>query len=111
MDPTHAPPPPSPGPPSSHLSPLPFLPQRGRGWQGNLSGRRAPPAATAGGERPLASPSQGQGGRGEEGGRKGRGDKWGEGGPGLGGGGAWVGSMHHPLPWLPPQRYAKIGSF
>jgi hypothetical protein len=46
-----------------------------------------------------------------EGRRKGRGDKWGEGGPGLGGGGAWVGSMHHPLPWLPPQRYAKIGSF
>jgi hypothetical protein len=37
--------------------------------------------------------------------------KGGEGGPGLGGGGAWVGFMHHPLPWLPPQRYAKIGSF
>jgi hypothetical protein len=44
-------------------------------------------------------------------GRKGRGGKWGEGGPGLGGGGAWVVSMHHPLPWLPPQSYAKIGSF
>jgi hypothetical protein len=29
----------------------------------------------------------------------------------IGGGGAWVGSMHHPLPWLPPKRYAKIGSF
>jgi hypothetical protein len=37
--------------------------------------------------------------------------KGGAGGPGLGGGGAWVGSMHHPLPWLPPQSYAKIGSF
>jgi hypothetical protein len=24
---------------------------------------------------------------------------------------AWVGSMHHLLPWLPPQIYAKIGSF
>jgi hypothetical protein len=23
--------------------------------------------------------------------------------------GAWVGSMHHPLPWLPPQTSSKIG--
>jgi hypothetical protein len=76
-----------PGPPSSPLPP-PFPLGPGGGGRGAL------PAATAGGGRPL-----------------GRGGKWGEGGPGLGGGGAWVGSMHHLLPWLPPQRYAKIGSF
>jgi hypothetical protein len=42
-------------------------------------------------------------------GRRGGGVSVGEGG--LGGGGTWVGSMHHPLPWLPPQTSSKIGSF
>jgi hypothetical protein len=49
---------------------------------------------------PPFSPPRARGERGrKEGGRRG------------GGMGAWVGSMHHPLPWLPPQRYAKIVSF
>jgi hypothetical protein len=58
---------------------------------------------------PWPPPSQGQGeGRRKEG-RRGGGVSVGEGG--LRGGGTWVGSMHHPLPWLPPQTSSKIGSF
>jgi hypothetical protein len=62
----------------------------------------------AGGGCALASPpkANGKGGgrRKEEGGRKGRGGKWGVNagkGRGLGGRGAWVRSIQHPLPWLP----------
>jgi hypothetical protein len=60
---------------------------RGHGWQGGLSGHRAPLAAMVSGTRPLAS-LQGQGegrrkGGEEEGGRKGRGGKWEERGPGI----------------------------
>jgi hypothetical protein len=31
----------------------------------------------------------------------------------LRGGGAWVGSMHHPLPWLapPPKHLLKLDDF
>jgi hypothetical protein len=92
-----------PGPPSPHLPPA---------IGGAAYHAAGPPRRHGRWRAPLGlPPPQGQGGREEEGRRKGRGGKWEEGGPGLGGGGAWVGSMHHPLPWLPPQRYAKIGSF
>jgi hypothetical protein len=56
---------------------------------------------------PLSSLPQGLGGKGEKGEKRG-GEKGGKGG---GGDGCMGWSMHHPLPWLPPQSSSKIEIF
>jgi hypothetical protein len=97
-------------------------PKMGQGWpwkgRGMVESRAPLPPPF-----PLFSPqSLGRRARGEREKKRGRkrGEEKGGGGRragGRGGGGkrgrvgAWVGSMHHPLPWLPPQTSSKIGSF